>query len=225
MPKRYGVKDRDVAAAWVMERLFDGRLRSGDRLDRNEIAEGVGISRVPVQEMIVQLERDGIVRSEYHRGAYLERFDPDVVHETYELFGLVTGHSAATAAQAMTSQLAYELQQLVDELREADNGAFRDLTWEFRRKVNTAASGPRMRAMLSTFRTFMPTAYGVLVERPRTRTRILQHYRAECRALVKHDGAGARRAAESRCAEEGELLVAELTRRGVFAPAAQKRQA
>ncbi|MBF4997232.1 GntR family transcriptional regulator [Nocardia sp. BSTN01] len=226
MPKRYGIKDRDVAAAWVMERLFDGRLRPGDRLDRNRIAEGVGISRVPVQEMIAQLERDGIVTSTYHRGAYLERFDPGVVEETYELFGMITGHAAAAAATEMTPTLAGELETLVNELRDADKDTFKELTWEFRRKVNIAASGPRMRAMLSTFRTFMPTAYGVLVDRPRSRSRILHHYRAEQRALAKGDSAGARRAVESRCAEEAELLVAELVRRQVFPrPARQAREA
>lgn len=217
MPKRYGIKDRDVAAVWVMQRLFDGRLRSGDRLDRQQIADEVGISRVPVQEMLAQLERDGIVRSEYHRGAYLERFDPQTVAETYELFGLITGHAAAVAAAQMTPELAEELTALVNRLVKADKSEFADLTWDFRRQVNLAASGPRMRAMLLTFRTFMPTAYSLLLDRPRNQTTILRHYRAECRALVKGDAAGARRAAESRCSDEGEMLIDELVRRGVFA--------
>ncbi len=126
----------------------------------------------------------------------------------------------------MTPELADELGALVAELRNADKVRFSELTWEFRRKVNTAASGPRMRAMLATFRTFMPTAYSLLLDRPRSRMRILHHYRAEYRALAKSDAAGARRAAESRSAEEGELLVAELVRRGVFPrPAQQERGA
>ncbi|MGV0050576.1 GntR family transcriptional regulator [Mycobacterium colombiense] len=222
MPKQYGIKDRDRAAAWVMERLFDGRLRSGDKLDRQRIADEVGISRVPVQEMLGQLERDGIVRSEYHRAARLEPFDPDAVHETYELFGLVTGHAAAAAALAMTAELANELSALVAEMRDANKERFNELTWEFRRLVNTAASGPRMRAMLSTFRTFMPTAYTLLLDRPGNRAAILRHYRGECRSLTKGDSAGARRAAESRCADEAEMLLTELVRRGVFEHAAQR---
>lgn len=218
MPKRYGIKDRDRAAAWVMEQLFDGRLRSGDKLHRQQIADEVGISRVPVQEMLAQLERDGIVRSEYHRAAHLEPFDPDAMQETYDLFGLVTGHAAAAAATAMTPDLANALEALIAEMRDAEKGRFNELTWEFRRLVNTAASGPRMRAMLSTFRTFMPTAYALLLDRPSNRSVILRHYRSECRALIKGDPAGARRAAESRCAEEAEMLVTELVRRGVFEP-------
>lgn len=71
-----------------------------------------------------------------------------------------------------------------------------------------------MKALLSTFGTFMPTAYALILER--SRTRILRHYRAEFDALTKGDAAAARRAVEGRCADEAELLIAELTRRGVF---------
>ncbi|AFA73552.1 transcriptional regulator, GntR family [Gordonia polyisoprenivorans VH2] len=216
MPKRYGIKDRDVAAAWVIERVFDGTLRSGDRLDRQEIADAVGISRVPVQEMLAQLERDGIVRTEYHRGAYLERFDPEVIRETYDLFGMVSGRASESAARVMTRELSDELDDIVARMRDSDDDELNDLSWEFRRLVNTAASGPRMRAMLSTFRTFMPTAFVLLLDRKRNRARILQHYRTECAALARRDAAGARRAAEVRSAEEGEMLITELVRRGVF---------
>ncbi len=37
MPKRYGVKEKDQVVAHVLELLLSGRLRTGDRVDRNEI--------------------------------------------------------------------------------------------------------------------------------------------------------------------------------------------
>lgn len=215
MPKRYGTKDRDVAARWVMERLFDGRLRSGDRLNRQQIADELGISRVPVQEMIAQAERDGIVTSRYHRGAHLERFDAEVVRETYLLFGLLCGQASATAAANVTPEVAASLGQLITDMRRADSNAeFDALSWEFRRTVNHAGNGPKMRALLSTFGTFMPTAFRLLLER--SRIAILRCYRAECSAICGGDPAAARRAAEQRCALEAELVIEELVGRGVF---------
>ena len=79
MPKKYGVKDKDKVVAHVVNLLLTGKLRTGDRLDRNEIAEELGLSRVPVQEAVVQLEHDGVLSTRYHRGAFVERFDEDVV--------------------------------------------------------------------------------------------------------------------------------------------------
>jgi DNA-binding GntR family transcriptional regulator len=61
MPKKYGVKEKDLVVTYVVNLILTGKLRSGDRLDRNEIADDLGISRVPIQEAVVQLEHDGIV--------------------------------------------------------------------------------------------------------------------------------------------------------------------
>jgi DNA-binding GntR family transcriptional regulator len=47
MPKKYGVKEKDLVVSHVVNLVLTGKLRSGDRLDRNEIAEQLGLSRGP----------------------------------------------------------------------------------------------------------------------------------------------------------------------------------
>ena len=61
MPKKYGVKEKDLVVSHVVNLVLTGKLRSGDRVDRNEIAQELGLSRVPIQEAVVQLEHDGIL--------------------------------------------------------------------------------------------------------------------------------------------------------------------
>lgn len=85
MPKKYGVKEKDLVVTHVVNMVLTGKLRSGDRLDRNEIAHDLGLSRVPIQEAVVQLEHDGILSTRYHRGAYVERFD-ELAHEVGQMF-------------------------------------------------------------------------------------------------------------------------------------------
>ena len=70
MPKKYGVKEKDQVVSHILNLVLTGKLRSGDRVDRNEIALGLGVSRVPIQEALVQLEHDGVVSTRYHRGAF-----------------------------------------------------------------------------------------------------------------------------------------------------------
>jgi DNA-binding GntR family transcriptional regulator len=217
VPKTYGINDRDRAARWVMERLFDGRLRSGARLDRNVIASELGISRVPVQEMLVQLEHDGIVRTEYHRGAFIERFDASVVEETYELFGLLNGLVSAKAASLGSAELVAGLADLVKQMRSAiDIEQFDSCAWEFRRLLNRAVGGPRMRALLMSFRGFMPVAFRVTLEA--AQPKILRSYAREYDAIKRGDAAGADAAARGRAQLEGQLIVTELERRDVFSP-------
>ena len=98
MPKKYGVKEKDLVVSHVVNLVLTGKLRSGDRVDRNEIAQELGLSRVPIQEAVVQLEHDGILSTQYHRGAYVERFDESVVREHHELYGMLSGVASARAA-------------------------------------------------------------------------------------------------------------------------------
>jgi DNA-binding GntR family transcriptional regulator len=59
IPKKYGLKEKDEVVAYIYNLVLTGKLRTGDRVDRNEVARELGTSRVPVQEAIVQLEHDG----------------------------------------------------------------------------------------------------------------------------------------------------------------------
>jgi DNA-binding GntR family transcriptional regulator len=65
MPKKYGVKEKDLVVSHVVNLLLTGKLRSGDRIDRNEIAQELGLSRVPIQEAVVQLEHDDSTSPSY----------------------------------------------------------------------------------------------------------------------------------------------------------------
>lgn len=39
MPKVYGIKEKDQVVAHVVHLILTGKLRTGDRIDRNEIAD------------------------------------------------------------------------------------------------------------------------------------------------------------------------------------------
>ena len=126
MPKKYGVKEKDLVVSHVVNLVLTGKLRSGDRLDRNEIAEQLGLSRVPIQEAVVQLEHDGVLSTRYHRGAYVERFDEGVVREHHELYGVLNGIASARAATSRSPKLLDGLVALLDALRPAKSrGRFR----------------------------------------------------------------------------------------------------
>lgn len=119
MPKKYGVKEKDLVVSHILHLLLTGKLRTGDRVDRNEIAVGLGVSRVPIQEALVQLEHDGIVSTRYHRGAFVERFDEATVLEHHELDGLLNGIASARAATSPTPRILGELDTLLRSLRTA----------------------------------------------------------------------------------------------------------
>src|SRR3954447_26746631 len=87
----------DHAAMYIRRLIFEGRLRPGERIPQEQIAQALGVSRIPVREALIALEREGWVTIEMHRGAFINALDEQAVRDHYELFGLVYSFAARRA--------------------------------------------------------------------------------------------------------------------------------
>jgi DNA-binding GntR family transcriptional regulator len=88
-------KTSSAVVEYVLEELFAGRLRSGARIDLEEVGRALDVSRIPVREALLILERDGIVSTRYHRGVYVEPFDAESI--------LATSRSSVSSAASPSS--------------------------------------------------------------------------------------------------------------------------
>ena len=215
MPKKYGVKEKDLVVSHVVNLVLTGKLRSGDRLDRNEIAHELGLSRVPVQEAVVQLEHDGILSTRYHRGAYVERFDESTVREHHELYGLLSGTASARAASAADQSIVAELDSLLTLMRAGkDSRLFDEHARRFRVVINAEYAGPRLQAAIDSSQTLIPPKFwaGYLEHHDA----LLPFYEDELAAIRGRDPDSARAACLQRSETMARILLSELVRRGVF---------
>lgn len=67
--------------------IFDGRYPPGAPLREVELAEALEVSRGPVREALQQLEREGMVRAGWHRGATVTVLTDDDIAELDSLRG------------------------------------------------------------------------------------------------------------------------------------------
>jgi DNA-binding GntR family transcriptional regulator len=217
MPKKYGVKEKDLVVSHVVNLVLTGKLRSGDRIDRNEIAQELGLSRVPIQEAVVQLEHDGILSTQYHRGAYVERFDESVVREHHELYGLLSGIASARAAVDGLPRVLDQLAVLIEAMRGSkESRAFQESAWQFRRVINDEYAGPRLHAAIRASQTFIPRGFWLAYLK--NHDEMLPFYEAETTAIHRRDPDGARAACAERAQLMARIMLGELVRRGVFRP-------
>jgi len=215
MPKRYGVKEKDQVVAHVLELLLTGKLRSGDRVDRNQIAATLGLSRIPVQEALVQLEHDGILTTRYHRGAFVQQFDEATLREHHEVHGLLTGAVSARAATDPRPAVLDELGEAISAMRVAEgSGPYLKAGKRYRDIVMDAYAGPRLRATIRSSRSFM--SWSFWSGYAGTRDELLPFAEAEDGAIRRGDPASARRACIDRADLMADILGAELNRRGIF---------
>jgi DNA-binding GntR family transcriptional regulator len=218
MPKKYGVKEKDLVVSHVVNLVLTGKLRSGDRVDRNEIAHELGLSRVPIQEAVVQLEHDGILSTQYHRGAYVERFDESIVREHYEIYGILSGVASARAAADPEARILGRLESLIEVMRSnREARAFQEAGWQFRTVINEEYCGPRLLAVISGSQAFIPREFWVTYLH--SYDEMLSHFESEIDAIKRADPAAARTACVDRSEMMARIMLGELVRRGVFRPA------
>jgi DNA-binding GntR family transcriptional regulator len=217
MPKKYGVKEKDLVVSHVVNLILTGKLRSGDRIDRNEIAHELGLSRVPIQEAVVQLEHDGVLSTQYHRGAYVERFDESVVREHHEIYGQLNGIASARAAADSNPAILERLDSLMDVMRSnKESRAFQEAAWQFRRIINNEYAGPRLVAVIRASQTFIPRAFWSAYLT--NHDEMLPFYEAEVAAIHGRDPDTARAACVERSEAMARVMLTELVRRGIFKP-------
>jgi DNA-binding GntR family transcriptional regulator len=76
------------------------RSRTDIRLDERQLAQDFGISRTPVREAMVQLEREGFVRSVPRRGVYVVRKTKSEVIELIQAWAALESMAARLITQS-----------------------------------------------------------------------------------------------------------------------------
>ncbi|HET9731471.1 MAG TPA: GntR family transcriptional regulator [Acidimicrobiales bacterium] len=202
---------------YILEQLFSGALRSGDRIDHDHLEEVLGVSRLPVREALVMLERDGIVSSRYHRGVFVEPFDADSILDDFEIMGLLSGLAVRRLAEKNDRETIAVLRSLLDRLRATEatdrDGIFKVVS-EIMTTEHRAGGSRRLRAQLRAHAGFLPQAFQYI---DRGHAATVDAHAQVLDAVVAGDGETAARLRLEDFRDAGRAVVGELRRRGVIA--------
>ena len=113
----------EAVARHVRRLVFDGRLQPGQRLPQDDIARAVGVSRIPVREAIIALEREGWLRVEPHRGTFVNALDDRAITDRFALYGRFFGFAARRAIGRMSAADLEELTDLAARLARVNSAA------------------------------------------------------------------------------------------------------
>lgn len=203
------------AAVYVRRLIFDGRLRPGERIPQELIAQALGVSRIPVREALIALEREGWVTIEMHRGAFVNALDEQAARDTYELFGLVYGFAVRRAIGRGSTQLAAQVDDLARRLmRTEDPHEIHRLTIAFHASIVDAAASPRIKVVLRAMSGLLPGNFFELV--PGAIDIERKGLAAIAKAVGGRDADKASGGYERMMRRQGELVVKLFADRGLF---------
>jgi DNA-binding GntR family transcriptional regulator len=175
------------AARHIQRLIFDGELRPGTRVPQDDIAQALGISRIPVREALIALEREGWVTIEMHRGAFVNAIDAEGVRDHYSLLGLVYGFAATRALARGGTDLVATLEAIARQVEEAgDPRRLSELSIRFLATMVEGAHSPRVKVVLRAMSALVPGEF--FVEVPAAVDVQKRGIAAVARALRRGDG-------------------------------------
>jgi DNA-binding GntR family transcriptional regulator len=176
----------EMAASYIRTLIFSGHLQHGDRINQDELAEALHVSRIPVREAIIALDREGWLTSQPHRGAFVNGFHSAGIEDHYELLGMLFGLAAKRATEHATPEDVEQLIAQQHALRAADDpDYFRQESDKLIRQMFTIADSPRLSAVSRVMTGIVPGNFfavvpGTISDQKRTTARIVK-------AIAAHD--------------------------------------
>jgi DNA-binding GntR family transcriptional regulator len=209
--------DRSTLTTRALEALraaiVDGRLEAGERYSVAQLAERFGVSRTPVREALLVLERQGVVRFERNRGVRVLETTAHDLEEVFALRLLLEVPATRRACEVLDADdlaaLGRELDTMARLAKEGDEGAFMAHDKRFHEIILRASGNRRLAGIVSQLRDLVRFRGASTVGRSRDLQAILSEHVVILDALKARDAPGAARAMRAHLLETGRLLLAQ----------------
>lgn len=117
---------RERIVDFIKDAVVTGRLKPGERVPEQEIAENFGISRTPIREAFRQLESEGFITVTPRKGAVVSSITDKDVSEFYVIKSLLEGFAARSACRKLTPREIKRLETLnANMMKCAEKGDFK----------------------------------------------------------------------------------------------------
>lgn len=105
----------------LRERILKGELEAGQPLRQAALAEALNVSRIPVREALLQLEAEGLVSFEAHKGAVVTELSADQVDELFDLREVIEVDLLTRSIPNLTEEMLVSAEALLDDLDKEDS--------------------------------------------------------------------------------------------------------
>lgn len=99
----------------LMDWIMDGKLKMGEKLNTEELARQLGVSRMPIREALKSLEKIGLAESIPYVGVKLVSLEQEDVLQIYLMRQLLEPLAAGEACKKITEEQIHELEEIHKE--------------------------------------------------------------------------------------------------------------
>lgn len=139
----------------LREKILSGEIKAGQPLRQAALAEELNVSRIPVREALLQLEAEGLVTFEPHKGATATELNASQVDELFELRAMLEGDLLASSIPNLSNEKLAEATDILAKLNKAlgkENAAntWSELNSDYHNCLYSGANRPQTQDLVNT---------------------------------------------------------------------------
>jgi DNA-binding GntR family transcriptional regulator len=200
----------------IRERILRGVYAEGDPLRQDAIGAELGVSRIPVREALRQLEAEGLVTFNPHRGAIVSSLSLKQIQELFELRAEIEGDLIRRAVPYMTAEDHARAGEILDAydvaLQAGQVPVYGALNWQFHSTLYAPAERAVTMNIVNRLHQHSDRYLRMQLALTHGETRARNEHRAIATAAKKRDAAKASRLLREHILGAGRALVAFLER-------------
>lgn len=196
-------------ADYVRELIFSGKVRSGEFLRQDAIAEALDTSATPVREGLLALRGEGFVTLEPRRGFMVAPLTTEDIRDMFLAQAVIMSELTARATANLTDDIIEKLKASQEDraaaaARVSPEGVDH-ANFDFHRLINLTAKSPKLVWILSMLLRYTPRGFYQGI--PGWQEASANDHQMILDAIISRDADAARQAMSAHMQRAGEFLV------------------
>ena len=145
----------------IIQMIFTGEFKGGDRLIEEEVAEKIGVSRTPVREAFGELAAIGLISLKPNHGAIVREFGAKQIRDIYHIRKILEAEATRLAEPRIEHK---QLQEIREKTQQFLNAATRGADWsgeamtldqQFHELLANSSGNERLAEEINRYRTLV----------------------------------------------------------------------
>jgi DNA-binding GntR family transcriptional regulator len=108
---------REQVVEQIRTAIIEGRLKPGDHMVEANLTKQLGVSRTPLREALILLEREGLVESSPNRGTFVRKFGAGDIEVIFSMRIALENFAAELVIKTLSKEAIGQLESFVSEQR------------------------------------------------------------------------------------------------------------
>ena len=142
------IQTKDLVVQILREQILSGDLKPGEELTQEDVAEKLGVSRMPVREALQALTQEGFLTRMRNRHVCVSRMKRTQVLESFRIMAVVESELLGMLDEPAAQVLVNHIEETIKILEQGREDRGRELELEYHWLVGELLENPYLQQML-----------------------------------------------------------------------------